>query len=266
MSVPVDADAPPPGPDPASERARATAPTLAPALAAREVATRICPYLTSEGGAWRSAVPSRDHRCGAVEPSAPQATEKQRRHCLSADHVECSVFRAARAARATSLVAGLDPEAVDHLDDRRRAIARTAPVVLEPPRLVDQVTRLQLDRAPGQVALIGLMLVAFAVVAIARLSAGSAAADPSAIPSFVPVASHTPAPSSTRAPEPSGSAGPAASVGPSGDPSFSTTYTVKKGDTLVGVANRFKTTAAKIRALNGLKSNTLNVGQVLKIP
>ena len=53
---------------------------------------------------------------------------------------------------------------------------------------------------------------------------------------------------------------------PSPGGSFSTTYTVKKGDTLVGIANKYKTTAAKIRALNGMKSNTLKIGQVLKIP
>jgi LysM repeat protein len=41
---------------------------------------------------------------------------------------------------------------------------------------------------------------------------------------------------------------------------------VKKGDTLIGVATKFKTTAAKIRALNGLKNSTLHVGQTLKIP
>jgi LysM repeat protein len=41
---------------------------------------------------------------------------------------------------------------------------------------------------------------------------------------------------------------------------------VKKGDTLVGIANKYKTTAAKIRALNGMTNNTLKVGQVLKIP
>ena len=41
---------------------------------------------------------------------------------------------------------------------------------------------------------------------------------------------------------------------------------MKKGDTLIGVAAKFKTTAAAIRKLNALKSSTLKVGQVLKIP
>jgi hypothetical protein len=267
MSVPVGTDAPPPASGPESERTRpVNRPTIQ--QTAREAATAICPYLVSEGGAWRSAVPSRDHRCSAVEPAAAQPIDKQRRHCLSAQHTECSLFRAARAARASSLAPGLDPDAVERLDGRRRAVARTAPVVLEPPRLVDQVTRLQLDRAPGQVALIGLMLVAFAVVAIARLSTGSGAADPSALPSLAAVASSSPRPTPTRTPgsTPAASQAAPSSTEPSAGPSFRTTYTVKKGDTLVGIANTYKTTAAKIRALNGMKNNTLKIGQVLKIP
>jgi hypothetical protein len=264
MSVPVGSDAPsPPTPGSDGELAR---PSASANLAARDVATGICPYLASEGGAWRSATPSRDHRCTAVEPATPQPTDKQRRHCLSADHVECPLFRAARAARATNLAAGADPQLIERADRRRRAVARTAPVVLEPPRLIDQALRLRFDRAPGQVALVALMIVAFAVVAIARFSAGGPASAPSASPTVVAVASPTPRPVRTATPVPSvvasGDASPAVSPGPS----FRTTYTVKKGDTLVGIANKYKTTAAKIRALNGMTNNTLKVGQVLKIP
>jgi LysM repeat protein len=41
---------------------------------------------------------------------------------------------------------------------------------------------------------------------------------------------------------------------------------VKKGDTLAGIAAKYKVTVAAIRAANGLKSNTIHTGQVLKIP
>ena len=41
---------------------------------------------------------------------------------------------------------------------------------------------------------------------------------------------------------------------------------MKRGDTLIGVASKFKTTAAKLRSLNALESSTLRIGQVLKIP
>lgn len=43
-------------------------------------------------------------------------------------------------------------------------------------------------------------------------------------------------------------------------------YTVKSGDTLWLLANRFGTTVDAIKRLNGLWSNSLQIGQVLKIP
>lgn len=43
------------------------------------------------------------------------------------------------------------------------------------------------------------------------------------------------------------------------------TYTVKKGDTLGAIAKRNRTTVSAIKAKSGLKSNTLQPGQKLKI-
>ncbi len=43
-------------------------------------------------------------------------------------------------------------------------------------------------------------------------------------------------------------------------------YTVKKGDSLYKIATEFKTTADKIRQINRLSSNTLYIGQELKVP
>src|SRR5436190_14613925 len=110
---------------------------------APEVAAAICPYLSSVGGSWRSASASKDHRCQALSPPAPQPADKQRRHCLSADHDHCSIFRAARAARETTLAAGADPRRVNSADEARRPLPRTAPILLEPPRFIDQVMRVQ---------------------------------------------------------------------------------------------------------------------------
>ncbi|MFE7780277.1 peptidoglycan-binding protein [Streptomyces libani] len=46
-----------------------------------------------------------------------------------------------------------------------------------------------------------------------------------------------------------------------------TTYVVKKGDTLSSIASRYKTTVAKLVSLNGLKdADKLSVGQKLKLP
>jgi hypothetical protein len=256
----------------ASEQRPATAhdaradpgPSVHPDLA-REAVGGTCPYLTSSGGSWRAASPSRDHRCGAMDPPTPQPTDKQRMHCLSADHVECPTFRAARAARTATLAGGSNPALVEAADRRRRPLARTAPILLERPRLVDQAVRLQLDRAPGQLALIGLMVLAFAVVALTRLSAGSGAAvSPSREPSFAALTgSPSPGPTPTLTSTPTFASSSPSAIG---SPSIRTTYKVKKGDTLAGIASQFGTTAAKIKTLNGLKSSTLKIGQVLKIP
>jgi LysM repeat protein len=237
-------------------------PRLRPSTTARDAVGDLCPYLTSSGGSWRIAGPSRDHRCAALEPPTPQPTDKQRKHCLSADHVECATFRASRAARTATLAGGADPALVEAADLRRRPLARTAPILLEPPHLVEKAVRLRFERAPGQLALVGLMVVAFAIVALTRLSAGggpsaSASAEPS---SLAVLPNPSPSPTATATIVPSGSP----SAVPS--PSFRTTYKVKKGDTLQGIAKQFGTTATKIRTLNGMTSSTLHIGQVLKIP
>jgi len=44
------------------------------------------------------------------------------------------------------------------------------------------------------------------------------------------------------------------------------TYTVQKSDTLYSLAKRFVTTVTELKTLNGLKSDTIYVGQGLKIP
>ena len=44
------------------------------------------------------------------------------------------------------------------------------------------------------------------------------------------------------------------------------TYTVQRGDTLYSIAEKYNTTVDEIKRLNNLSSNTLTIGQILKIP
>lgn len=44
------------------------------------------------------------------------------------------------------------------------------------------------------------------------------------------------------------------------------TYTVKKGDSLYSIANKYNTSITALKNINNLKTNTLQIGQVLKIP
>jgi hypothetical protein len=260
----------------------------APELTAPDV-HEICPYLAAAGGAWRSGSPHREHRCRAVDPPAPLSGDKQRRLCLTADHASCQTFRAARASRAAMLAPGVDPAAVAAADAARRPVARSSALILEHPRLSAPTARWPVDRAMSQVVLVGLMIVAIVAVAIARLAGPQVAAVVPPIVSASPTASPTPQPTPRRTPSPSPSASvsasPSTSPSPSGvvsgvtatpgvsptpkatpTPKVSTTYVVKKGDTLYGIAAQFGTTVAELKRINGLTSNNLHIGQKLKIP
>ena len=43
-------------------------------------------------------------------------------------------------------------------------------------------------------------------------------------------------------------------------------YKVKSGDTLDGIAKKYQTSVANLRARNAMHTSNLNAGQVLKIP
>ncbi|HEV8402968.1 MAG TPA: LysM domain-containing protein [Candidatus Limnocylindrales bacterium] len=235
--------------------------------------SRMCPYLVAADGLWRSSTVAREHRCGAVAPPALLAAEKQRRLCLTADHLTCPTFEAARAAR---------PIGPDREPTLPRPLARATPMVLDHGRIAITVPAFRSERSVGQAALIVLMAVAFALIVFAKLSGGNSpagAADASASP---PASAHASAPSGSAHPtsaassapsgapsglaagsaDPGGSASPAATAKPA-----SQTYKVKAGDTLIGIAAKFGTTPKAIAKLNGITNTAnLHVGQVLKIP
>jgi LysM repeat protein len=229
-----------------------------------------CPYLAADGRSWRSATADRDHRCTAVGPAAALAIEKQRRLCLTAEHRACATYLAATSAHAGADGAD-DVTAQEHVT--RWAITRTTPVVLDRGRLPAAVSALSPFKRGGQVALGGLMVVAFVALLGGRLTApddrpvGAVDASPSPSSSASSLVARTPTPRpSPPTASPSISPTPVATPSPTAAPT-PVTYTVKSGDTLSAIASRHGTTVAAIVALNGITDpSRLRVGQVLQIP
>jgi LysM repeat protein len=49
-------------------------------------------------------------------------------------------------------------------------------------------------------------------------------------------------------------------------PTFASTYRVKAGDTLVGIAATYGTTVGELQRVNRLTGSDLKIGQVLQVP
>jgi LysM repeat protein len=159
-------------------------------------------------------------------------------------------------------------------------VARTTPVVDVGVGPGAAIAGLAADRRAWQA------IPAIAVAALAALGLGLGRDEPAtgALPTSTPTAVPSRSsvfvavqdPARHPSPAPSGSltasATPSASLAPTPAPTTTpgatarTSYTVKRGDTLYGIAGAFNTTVAAIKELNGLTSNTLHAGQVLLIP
>jgi LysM repeat protein len=249
--------------------------------------TEGCPFLTGGDGSWRSAYASRAHLCAAVTPPSQLAVGKQRQLCLVAAHVSCATYEAASALGTPGGTApagdgaGLWPG------------SRTVVVTLEPVRGGLGGLPSVRTRGGGQAMLVGLMVLAFLVLVVARTatpagppasspgvasgvlpeaSALTAAGDGGSSPSL-PAASPSPSPSGTAAPaSASPSAPPGASPSPSATPappgpSAARRYKVKSGDTLSRIAAKFGVTVKAIQKANGITDPRLvHTGQILIIP
>ena len=234
-------------------------------LAVREV----CPFLVADEGTWRSAYAAREHRCGAVQPPAVLAVAKQRQLCLLAAHEGCATYLAARAVA--------DDAAPSTPGDDGAALwqgAAAPPLVLEPARRMGALPTAA-TRSGGSAALIGLMVVAFLVLVLARIQA-PASPGSSPGPSLAAVAATSSSPLATAdavPTDPASSASPdgsAATVPSEPAPEATTepqTYKVKSGDTLSSIARRYDTTVKRLKAANDISDpRALEVGQVLIIP
>jgi LysM repeat protein len=212
-----------------------------------------------------------------VEPPATLAVAKQRSLCLVDAHGTCATYFAARAAndagRPDSAGTGADlwPD------------TRSAPILLEPTRGFVPLPG-GTARTGGQALLVGLMVLAFLVLVVARTTAPPASGSPSpdastsgagaaASPSASAAVTPSPAPTATATPTASAGASPSASPVATSSPTpvaaatpAGRRYTVRSGDTLSGIAATFGTTVKAIKAANELDSNVIRPGQVLVIP
>ena len=249
-------------------------PVTTPVIAATAA---VCPYLLSADGRWRASTPAREHRCTVITPPAILAPEKQRRLCLTAEHLGCSTYLAALAT--TDEDDAETPTTTAH-DDRRhgRAVTRTAPLVLDHGRLAIAIPALRTERGAGQGGLVALMGVAFAAIVIARLSSGgpnltpahaadgAASASPSAAASADPTQPAAPSDVPTRTLVPT-EVEPTPAPPKASPVAGTKTYKVRTGDTLGGIAREFGTTVKVLQELNGIDNpRLLHVGQVLQLP
>jgi len=222
----------------------------------------ICPFLLA-GSGWRSASPVKEHRCLALGTDVPLALEKQKRLCLTAEHRVCPAYTTALGR--TEMEASAASVAAP-----RRPYPRMAPVVLDHARIGVALPAAARDRPAGQLALGGLMVVAFAAIALARFGdsgeGGVAAVAPTRSPQ-ASVAAVAPSPTPVPTLEPTPSVAPA-SAPPEPSPSpVLRTYKVKRGDTLIRIAARFETTVKALRDLNDIDDPArIPIGAVLKIP
>ena len=221
----------------------------------------VCPFLAADGGAWRSAYAAREHRCHALHPPAVLAIAKQRELCLLAAHTSCATYLAAREVASAAVPATPGDEGA-----ALWASTASTPLVLEPARRMGALPGTT-AKGGGQALLVGLMVLAFLVLVIARTqspagsggatagpSAGGAAASgapatPSSQASANPSATRSPDPSPSPTPDPTPSVVPTATPAPTSKATPKPTtaaasrrYRVKAGDTLTSIAVRYGTT------------------------
>lgn len=230
---------------------------------------RICPYLAlADDGRTVADGFDPEHRCHALSPPAPLERSRQVQLCLTEAHARCERFAAARTAWLAAS-SGLPRVAPDVDFGRTR-------LVLEPEAAWRSLASSPTTRFSRPAVLVA--AVAIAVVGLLVLSSllgflNGAPATASQTPSPSPSLSASPLASS---PPPStaasasvvaaSSATPVVTPVATPGPTPQRTYVVQQGDTLNEIAQRFGTTAAAIRAANGLTGDTINVGQVLVIP
>ncbi len=230
---------------------------------------RICPYLLSEDGSYRSTQPDEGHRCTAQDPPGTLPLAFQERFCLTDQHVRCEMFKYAQSVRSAALEDGGIP--VEQVQGARfKPSVRSVPVALGPSGSGDSSARSSRNILIGAAAIGGAILFILVVI---LLSGGGGGA---------PGESPTPDPGATTAATVPATLGPTPQVTPAEGaterPETSPTtdagtqliqYQVQEGEALLKIADYFGTSRRNIiRANEGMADKTpyAVTGDIILIP
>jgi LysM repeat protein len=240
---------------------------------------RICPYLLSLDGTYRSTEPDPGHRCTAQDPPGTLPMAFQERFCLTERHVRCEMYKDAQSARSTALEREGIP-AAQLQSARFRPAVRSVPLALGPSR--DGRAGRGASRRSAIVAAIGIGLVAVVVFFVVLMLGGSGGpgAGPAASPSPAVASSPLPEPTArlTPSPQPTPDPTPAASSEPGASPATSVPpvagsrlieYEVQEGEALLKISQTFGVNRrAIIRANEGMADRKpyTQPGDIILVP
>lgn len=234
---------------------------------------RVCPYLLSEDGTWRSTQPDLGHRCMAQEPPGELPPMFQERFCLSDRHVRCEWYKDAQASRSAAPEGdGADQPEGAHLSPSARSTSLMLGSSDGGPDAAGGGSR-----RPPRALLIALGLVGgFVVLVLIALLLGSRGGDGASNADGSPAATATttavPTTRPTRAPTPEPTTSPTADPAASGEPSAADVlilYEVQPGERLEAIAAHFDIKRRRIiRANEGMADAVPQVeaGQEVFIP
>jgi hypothetical protein len=231
---------------------------LEPRVARSHLATT-CPYFrreTADGTLGRPVeMPDSINRCAAYGEAVPQSLRQQELVCLTTRHVDCPRYLQAAAPGRKAPPARRVTRAVLAAIGILLATAAASFAFV----LVRGGVSLPLAPPPGG----GVQAATGTPVATALAVVPTASPTPLATPT--PIPESTPTPIATPTPLPTSDR--YALLVPCPDKPDCYIYTVRRGDTLTGIANYFGTTLAKIRQLNPWTlTKGLEPGQKLILP
>jgi hypothetical protein len=267
--------------DPAARPSIVPSSVVAPALATSAPAAegdqgdwldRICPYLISEDGSYRSTRPDEGHRCTAQDPPETLPLAFQERFCLTDRHVRCEMFKQAQAARGAALEeAGGSVAQVQSA--RFKPSVRSVPLALGAADDGSDDGGKRRSTILGAAAVGGAVLFILLVIILSGGPDGEGAvpgesASPQPGATVVPAPTATPESVSVATPD-SGATPAAAATPVAGDGTQLIQYEVQEGEALLKIADTFGTSRRRIiRANDGMADRTpyAETGDIILVP